>query len=76
MLKVKKADIIFYMLTSLVSLKQGNVDESERSIKIVNVLRTKFSYLLNDMRNFNEVFRNDVNYDNFKSHKSSASPSI
>ena len=76
MLKVKEADIIFYMLTSLVSLKQGNVDESERSIKIVNVLRTKFSYLLNDMRNFNEVFRNDVNYDNFKSHKSSASPSI
>ena len=76
MLKVKKADIIFYMLTSLVSLKQGNVDESERSIKIVNVLRTKFSYLLNDMRNFNEVFRNDVNYDNFKSQKSSASPSI
>ena len=76
MLKVKKADIIFYVLTSLVSLKQGNVDESERSIKLVNVLRTKFSYLLNDMRNFNEVFRNDVNYDNFKSHKSSASPSI
>ena len=76
MLKVKKADIIFYMLTSLVSLKQGNVDKSERSIKIVNVLRTKFSYLLNDMRNFNEVFRNDVNYDSFKSQKSSASPSI
>ena len=76
MLKVKKADIIFYMLTSLVSLKQGNVDKSERSIKIVNVLRTKFSYLLNDMRNFNEVFRNDVNYDNFKSQKSSASPPI
>ena len=76
MLKVKKADIIFYMLTSLVSLKQGNVDKSERSIKIVNVLRTKFSYLLNDMRNFNEVFRNDVNYDNFKSQKGSASPPI
>ena len=57
MLKVKKADIIFYMLTSLVSLKQGNVDKSERSIKIVNVLRTKFSYLLNDMRNFSEIFQ-------------------
>ena len=29
----------------------------------------KFSYLLNDLRNFNEIFRKDVTYDNIKSHK-------
>ena len=27
------------------------------------------SYLLNDLRNFNEVFRKDVTYDNIKSYK-------
>ena len=30
MLKVKNADIICYMLTSLVSLQQGNVKKSEK----------------------------------------------
>ena len=27
------------------------------------------SYLLNDLRNLNEIFRKDVRYDNIKSHK-------
>ena len=31
--------------------------------------RRKSSYLLKDFRNFNEVFRKDVTYDNIKSHK-------
>ena len=29
----------------------------------------KSLYLLNDLRNFNEIFRKDVTYDNIKSHK-------
>ena len=29
------------------------------------------SYLLNNLRNFNEIFRKNVNYDNIKSHKKS-----
>ena len=29
----------------------------------------KFSYLLNDLRNYNEMFRKDVTYDNIKSLK-------
>ena len=34
--KYKKADIIYYMLTSLVSLQQGNVKKSKKLVKIVN----------------------------------------
>ena len=29
-------------------------------MKIVHIRRKQFSYLLNDLRNFNEIFRNDV----------------
>ena len=28
-----------------------------------------FSYLLNNLMNFNEIFRKDVTYDNIKIHK-------
>ena len=56
------------MLTPLVSLQQGNVKQSEKMMKIVNVKRN-FSYLLNELRNFNETFRRDVTYDNIKCHK-------
>ena len=31
--------------------------------------RRNSSYLLNHLRNFNEIFRKDVNFDNIKSHK-------
>ena len=34
-------------------------------LKMVNTA----SYLLNNLRNFKEIFRNDVTYDNNKSHK-------
>ena len=27
------------------------------------------SYLLDDLRNFNDIFRKDIAYDNIKSHK-------
>ena len=33
----KNTDIICYMLSSLVSLQQGNVKKSEKSMKIVNI---------------------------------------
>ena len=36
-LKEKSADIICYMLTSLVYLQQGNVKKSENLMKIVNI---------------------------------------
>ena len=61
--------MICYILTSLVSLQQGNVKKSEKSIKILNIEGKKFSYLLNDSRNLNEIFKKDVVYDNIKSHK-------
>ena len=37
-------------------------------IKIANIDRNS-SNLLNDIRNFNEIFKEDVTYDNIKSHK-------
>ena len=40
-------------------------------MKVANILH-KFrnsSYLLNDLGNFNEIFRNDVTYDDIKSHR-------
>ena len=46
-LRQKNADIINYMLNSLVSLQQRNVKKSEKLIKIVN-LEGKSSYLLNN----------------------------
>ena len=40
------------------------------------MLTKKSSYLLNDMKNLNEIFRKDVSYDNIKSQKSRVSPSL
>ena len=33
------------------------------------ILAEKVSYLLNNLRNFNEIFRKDVSYVNVESHK-------
>ena len=57
------------MMTSLVSLQQRNVKKSKKSMKTVYIVREKYSCLLNDMRNFNEIFRKDVAYDNIESRK-------
>ena len=57
------------MMTSLVSLPQENVKQSKKSMKAVYIVGEKYSYLLNDMRNFNEIFRKDVAYDNIESRK-------
>ena len=47
------------MLTSLVSLQQGNAKKSDKLIKLNNI----------EEQNFNEIFRKDVTYDNIKSHE-------
>ena len=60
-MKVKKTvEIICSMLTSLVSLQQGNVKKIEKSVKIVNIEKEN---LLNDLRNFSEIFRKNMAYD-------------
>ena len=56
------------MLTSLVSLQQGHVKKSEKSMKIVNIDEENLQSSEN-LGNFNEIFRKDVAYDNFKSHR-------
>ena len=46
-------------------------------MKIVNI-QEENPYLLNELRNFNKIFKKDVTYDNIKSHKKKhrASPFI
>ena len=65
-MKVENARIICCMLTSLDSLKQGNIKKSEKSLKIVI---TEGEDVQIDLRNFNINFRKNVAYDNIKSHK-------
>ena len=51
---------------SLAYLQQGNVKKSPKLMKIV---RRKCSYLPNAFRNFNEIFRKYMPYDNIKSRR-------
>ena len=67
--KWKYADIICYKLTLLVFLLQGNVKKSKKSMKTANIDRKKSSWLLNELRIFNQIFRKGVTYDNIKNHK-------
>ena len=61
------------MLTSLVSLQQGKIKKSEKPMNIEgmnpSILKEKILYLLNDLSNFNKIFRKSVAYDNIKIHK-------
>ena len=38
-------------------------------MNIANIEQINSSYLLNDLRNFNEIFKKYVTYNNIKSHK-------
>ena len=44
-----------------------SVETIRKLIKIANVLRRKPSYLLNDLRNFNKIFRKNVTSESDKS---------
>ena len=71
----KNTNIICYKLTSLgslVSLWQGIIKKSEKLMKTdenSQHWQRNSSFLLNDLRNFNEIFRKDMPYDNIKSRK-------
>ena len=47
----------------------NNPNNWRRSMKIANLDRVSFHYLLSDWNNFKEIFKKDVTYDNIKSHK-------
>ena len=43
----------------------------------MKIINTEEEHHLKDLRNFNEIFRKDVTYDNIKSHRKTwASPSL
>ena len=56
------ADVISFFVTRKIK-KIWKIDENNQC------WRKKSSYLLNDLRNFNETFRKYVSYDNIKCHK-------
>ena len=43
----------------------------KKLMKLVIMDREKSSYLLNDLRNFNKIFRKNVAYDNIKNQRKS-----
>ena len=43
--------------------------EDIEKLKTFEYLRRKSSCFLNDLRNYNDIFREDVPFDNIKSHK-------
>ena len=45
-------------------------------MKIANIKQRNSSYLLNDLKNFNEIFTKDVAYDNIKSQQNRISLSL
>ena len=47
----------------------ADVSKIQKMCENSSYSRRKFSYLLNELRNFIEIFRKDVTYDNIKSHK-------
>ena len=57
------------MLTSLVSLQQGNVKKSKKLMKIVNIEEEGLHIFWTTWGNFNEIFMKDVAPDNIKSYE-------
>ena len=62
---LKEVFSFFFFLFFFFFLGGGSMKIDENSL----YCRKNSSYLLNHLRNFNEIFRKDVNFDNIKSHK-------
>ena len=58
----KNVNIICDVISFFITRKCQNIKNS-------SYLQRKSSYLLNNWRNFDEVFRKDLTYDNIKSHE-------
>ena len=65
----KKVEVICYILTSLIFFATRKCQKIRKTDKNSWYWRRKSSYLLNKLRNFNDIFRKDVTYDNVKSYK-------
>ena len=66
--RLKNADVTCYMLTSLVSLQHGNIKQSEKLMKIVN-LKKKIFISSERVGEFQWNFQQRCDYDNIKSYK-------
>ena len=59
---------VFFVTRNCQKFKKKN-DKNRLSKKKKKDCQRKSSYLLNDLLNFNEIFRKDVAHDKIKSHK-------
>ena len=67
---LKNADIICYILTSLVYLQQGNDKKLKKLMKVVDIDEENLHiFRKKDFGNFNKISRKNVPYDDIKSHK-------
>ena len=58
------ADIIDFFVTRNVQKKRKKKFDEDRYYR-----QRKFSHLMKNLKNFNEIFRKDVTYDTNKNHK-------
>ena len=68
-MNVKNTDSICYTMTLLVFLQLWIVKKVQKINKKSWYWSRKYWYLLNELRNFKGIFRNDVAHYNIKSHK-------
>ena len=64
--RLKSADIIFYMFTSLLSCYEEISKHLKKLMKIVNIAEEHLHIFWTTWRSSNEIFRKNVTYDNTK----------
>ena len=75
-MKVKNTGVICYLLTLLVSLQQGNVKKSKKSIKIVNIEGENLQIFWTTWEDSMKLSVKSVAYDNNKNNKKTVLPSL
>ena len=74
--RLKSADIIFYMFTSLLSCYEEISKYLKRLMKIVNIAEEHLHIFWTTWRSSNEIFRKNLTYDNTIGHRKTGLYSI
>lgn len=74
--RLKSADIIFYMFTSLLSCYEEISKYLKKLMKIVNIAEEHLHIFWTTWRSSNEIFRKNLTYDNTIGHRKTGLYSI
>ena len=74
--RLKSADIIFYMFTSLLSCYEEISKHLKKLMKIVNIAEEHLHIFWTTWRSSNEIFRKNLTYDNTIGHRKTGLYSI